>query len=122
MQLNSKVYDSLKWFTLIALPALGTAYVGLAQVWNLPFASQISQTSVVLVLLLGGLLGVSSANFNKAAAVAAATASAPTKVDGIMHIDSSDPKKDVFSFELFEYPEGFPERDSLTFKVEKVSP
>jgi hypothetical protein len=122
MQLNSKVYDALKWVTLIALPAVGTAYVGLAQIWNLPFASQISQTTVVLVLLLGALLGVSSANFNKAAAVAANATSAATRVDGIMHVDSSDPKKDVFSFELFEAPEDFPERDTLTFKVSKTSP
>jgi hypothetical protein len=121
MQLNSKVYDALKWFTLIALPALGTAYTGFAGVWGLPYASQIGQSTVILILMLGALLGVSSANFNKAAAVAA-TATGPAKIDGIMHVDSSDPNKDVFSFELFDVPDGFPERDSLTFKVSKTSP
>lgn len=119
MQLNNKLYDALKWFTLIALPAFGTAYTGFAQVWSLPYASQISQSTVILVLLLGALLGVSTANFNKATLAPNTT---PSRIDGVMHVDSSDPEKDVFSFELFEAPEGFPERDTLTFKVSKTSP
>ena len=32
MQLNSKVYDILKWITMIVLPACATAYVGLAAI------------------------------------------------------------------------------------------
>ena len=36
MKLPDKVYTSLKWIVMIAIPALATAYVGLAPVWGLP--------------------------------------------------------------------------------------
>ena len=33
MKLPDKVYDVLKWIVMICLPAITTAYVGLAAVW-----------------------------------------------------------------------------------------
>ena len=38
------MYDVLKWVTLVALPALGTAYVALAPVWGWPLAEAIAKT------------------------------------------------------------------------------
>ena len=67
MQLNSKVYDILKWVTLILIPALTTAYVGLAAIWGAPFIypDEIAKTSAVICTLLGALLGISTAQYNK---------------------------------------------------------
>lgn len=65
MKLPNKVYDVLKWVCLICIPALATAYVGLAAVWNWPFADEIAKTAAVACALLGALLGISTAEYNK---------------------------------------------------------
>ena len=65
MKLNDKVYDVLKWITMIVLPALATAYVGLASIWGWPFADEVAKTTAVVCTLLGALLGISTAQYNK---------------------------------------------------------
>lgn len=63
--LSNKVYDILKWVVIIAIPALSTAYVGLAAIWGWPFADEVAKTASVVCVLLGALLGVSTAQYNK---------------------------------------------------------
>lgn len=65
MKLNDKVYDVLKWVTMIVLPALATAYVGLAAVWGWPLADEVAKSTAVICTLLGALLGISTAQYNK---------------------------------------------------------
>ena len=65
MQLNSKVYDILKWITMIVLPALATAYVGLSAIWGWPYSTEGAKTTTVICTLLGALLGISTAQYNK---------------------------------------------------------
>ena len=65
MKLPDKWYDILKWFTMIVIPACATAYVGLAAVWGWPYADQIAKTAAVVCTLLGALLGISTAQYNK---------------------------------------------------------
>jgi hypothetical protein len=65
MKLPDKLYDILKWITMIVLPALATAYVGLAAIWGWPFADEVAKTTAVICTLLGALLGISTAQYNK---------------------------------------------------------
>ena len=65
MKLNNKVYDALKWIVMIVIPAATTAYVGLAASWGFPFAEEVAKTSSVICTLLGALLGISTAQYNK---------------------------------------------------------
>lgn len=65
MKLPDKLYDVLKWITMIVLPALATAYVGLAAIWGWPFADEVAKTTAVICTLLGALLGISTAQYNK---------------------------------------------------------
>lgn len=65
MIIPDKVYDILKWVTMIVIPALATAYVGLAAVWGWPYAEEIAKTAAVVCTLLGALLGISTAQYNK---------------------------------------------------------
>lgn len=65
MTLNNKVYDILKWVTMVVLPALATAYVGLAAIWGFPYANEVAKTTAVICTLLGALLGISTAQYNK---------------------------------------------------------
>ena len=63
--LSNRVYDILKWITMIVLPALATAYVGLASIWGWPYADEVAKTAAVVCTLLGALLGISTAQYNK---------------------------------------------------------
>lgn len=63
--LKDSVYDALKWCVMIAIPALTTAYVGLSAVWHWPYAEEVAKTSAVICTLLGALLGISTAEYNK---------------------------------------------------------
>ena len=65
MKLNDKWYDLLKWICMVVIPALTTAYVGLSAIWGWPYATEIAKTSAVLCTLLGALLGISTAQYNK---------------------------------------------------------
>ena len=64
MKLPDNVYNILKWVTMICIPALTTAYVGLSAVWGWPYATEIAKTSAVVCTLLGALLGISTATYN----------------------------------------------------------
>ena len=66
MQLPDKVYDVLKWLVMIVFPALATAYVGLAAIWGWPYADEVSKTTAIVCTLLGAILGISTAQYNKA--------------------------------------------------------
>ena len=63
--LSNKAFDVLKWLTLVGIPALTTAYVGLSAIWNWPYADQVAKTSAVICVLLGSLLGISTIQYNK---------------------------------------------------------
>jgi hypothetical protein len=65
MKLNDRIYDLLKWICMVVIPALTTAYVGLSAVWGWPYATEIAKTSAVICTLLGALLGISTAQYNK---------------------------------------------------------
>ncbi len=65
MRLPSPVYDVLKWIVMIVLPALSTAYVGLAAIWQWPLADEVAKSCSVICVLLGALLGISTAEYNK---------------------------------------------------------
>lgn len=65
MKMSNKVYDILKWVALVALDAVGYFYQEIANVWALPFGDEVLKTCVALSILLGTLIGVSSAKYNK---------------------------------------------------------
>lgn len=61
----NKLYDILKYIALIALPALGALYFGLAGIWGLPYGEQVVGTISVIDAFLGTLLGISTVKYNK---------------------------------------------------------
>ena len=63
--LSNKVYDVLKYIALIVLPAIGTLYATLGNVWSFPYVNEISATILAVDTFLGALLGISSINYNK---------------------------------------------------------
>ena len=65
MKMSNKVYDVLKWLALVAFDAVGYFYQEIANVWSLPFGDEVLKTCVALSILLGTLIGVSSARYKK---------------------------------------------------------
>ncbi len=63
--LSDKVYNILKWIALIALDLFGNAYEQLADVWNLPYGTEVMRTCSILSVLIGGLIGVSTYKYYK---------------------------------------------------------
>lgn len=58
--MSNRTYDILKWIAQILLPAIGTLYFAIAQIWGLPYSEQIVGTITALDAFLGAVLGVST--------------------------------------------------------------
>lgn len=67
--ISNKAYDILKWVALIALDALGVCYKTLAAIWGWPFGDEVLATCTAISLCIGALLGISTAQYNRALAV-----------------------------------------------------
>lgn len=65
MKMNDKMYDVLKWIATYLLPALGTLYFALAQIWNLPYGEQVVGSITAIDTFLGVVLGLSTSQYNK---------------------------------------------------------
>lgn len=63
--MSNKMYNILKWVAQIVLPALGTLYFALAQIWELPLGAEIVGTITAIDAFLGALLGISTIQYNK---------------------------------------------------------
>lgn len=64
MKLSNKIYDILKWIAQLLLPAIGTLYFAIANVWDLPYGEQVVGTITAVDAFLGVLLGISNAQYN----------------------------------------------------------
>ena len=62
---NSKIYDTLKWIALVALPALTALWLTLANIWGFPYAEAIGATMAAVTTFLGAILGISSIQYQK---------------------------------------------------------
>jgi hypothetical protein len=69
MKMNNKLYDVLKWVSLIVLPAFGTLYFALAGIWGFPYGEEIVGTIVAVETFLGALLGISNVQYKKSSHV-----------------------------------------------------
>lgn len=63
--MSNRTYDWLKEIALVILPALGTLYFALAQIWGLPYGEQIVGTITAVDAFLGAVLKISSVQYHK---------------------------------------------------------
>ena len=63
--LSNKTYDILKWIQRYLLPATGTLYFALSQIWGLPYGEEIVGTLVAITAFLGVVLGISTHQYSK---------------------------------------------------------
>lgn len=62
--LNNKVYDFLKWFCLLFLPALAWFVGVVAPIWGVGNVDAIVRTINATATFLGVLIGVSTLKYN----------------------------------------------------------
>lgn len=107
--LSNTWYDRLKWTAQIGLPALGALYFALADVLNLPAATEVVGTIVAVDTFLGAILGAATKKYNDSDA----------KYDGTLSINAQDNRL-VHQLEIATPPEEIGQKKDLTIKVEQV--
>ena len=63
--LNNKVYDVLKWITLVLLPALTTLVGVILNCFNVSCTDIVLTIATAFNTMLGTCLGISNINYNK---------------------------------------------------------
>ena len=66
--MSNKLYDVLKWVSLVVLPALATLCFAVTGIWGLPYGNEIMGTIVAVETFLGAILGISNVQYKKATA------------------------------------------------------
>lgn len=66
MKMKNSTYDVWKWIAQLLLPAAGTLYFALAQIWGLPYGEQIVGTITAVDAFLGVILGISTKQYKEA--------------------------------------------------------
>lgn len=57
--LPNRLYDAIKLFVTVIMPAASVAYVGLAGIWGWPYADEVSRTIAVVYTFLCAVMGIS---------------------------------------------------------------
>jgi hypothetical protein len=104
MTFSNKVYTVTKFFAQLFFPAVATLYAALAQIWNWPYVTQVVASISAFDAFLGGLLYISSAGYKP-------------QTDGVVHIDQSDPTRNVMTMDLKD-PLGFVQNPPQTVLME----
>lgn len=102
---NDKLYDLLKQFAMVTLPAIGALYFGLSQVWGLPYGSEVTGSIVAIDTFFGIVLHISTTQYNNSDA----------KFDGAVTVT---PEEDSVHFQVD--PAAVEAKDELRLKVKKA--
>jgi hypothetical protein len=90
MLFTTKTYNILKWVAQIGLPAFASAVAALGFIWGWDVIEKVVASLVAIDTMLGILLGISTATYNKTEAA---------KADGTLRIDTTNPT-DIYRFEM----------------------
>lgn len=94
MQFSGKAYDFLKKVAQLYLPALGTLYFALAQIWHLPSPEEVVGSVMAVDAFLGAVLHISTQSYQNDPNRTAGTLELIPSEDGTqMKLTSVDPQK-----------------------------
>lgn len=102
------LYDILKDTALIYLPATGTLYFTIAQIWGLLYAEEIVGTVVAVSTFLGVCLKISNVSYHRS----------EKSNDGILVVDQSDPSKDKYLLDITTDLNDVAASDRIVLKVD----
>lgn len=106
MKISNQVYDILKWIAQYVLPAIGTLYFALANIWGFPYGEQVVGTITAIDAFLGVILGISTSSYER---------------DGTLQIDTSRDSLDKWNFKLDTPVSEVLNRKTVSFKVDTKS-
>ena len=111
--LSDKMYNRLKWITLVVLPASGALYFGLAQLWGLPKGNEVVGSLAIIATFLGALIGVSTKAYNKL----------PEDVDGYLGANGidEDTGRPNLAMTLNKLPEELLGKETVKLRVDPNS-
>lgn len=78
---TGKTYDTLKFISMVVLPALATLYLGLGQLWDWPATEEVGTSIVLVATFLGVVLQLNSRSYYNDDA----------NYDGFLSSSSADP-------------------------------
>lgn len=103
------MYDILKHIVQLVLPATGTLYFALSQIWGLPFGEEVVGTIVAITTFLGVSLKISNTNY----------LNDESRFDGIFRLEN-DGEVDRWIMDLkVENPEELLQQKVVTFQVQE---
>lgn len=105
---SNAAYDFMKKVALLYLPAVGTLYFALAQIWGLPNGGEVVGSITAIDTFLGIVLHISNAQYQASDA----------SVDGQMNVQET-PDKKTFTLDLHGDPNELQDKDKVTFRVKK---
>lgn len=62
--LPDKVYNVLKYITIIGLPAITTCFMTVGKIWQIPYTSEIGATLVAVDTMIGALICISTIQYH----------------------------------------------------------
>jgi hypothetical protein len=107
--LSNRTYDIGKKAAQLVLPAAGTLYFALAQIWGFPNAEEVVGTIAAVNAFIGVVLGLSNRSYNKS----------DSKYDGTIDVEQQEDAK-VFSLNLNSDPNELDQKSQVIFKVNQV--
>ena len=105
--LKNRVYDILKKFTTLVLPAAGALYFGLAAIWNLPAAEQVVGTCAVVGTFLGVIIKIGDNSYN----------ASDDRFDGEINVVDKKNGGELYDMQLKIPAEELKALGAVTFKV-----
>lgn len=110
--ITDPMFNTLRLLVELVLPALGTLYFSLAELWALPEPYKVVGTIVAVTTFLGVCLKLLRHNYEKSEA----------KYDGEFVVNETDPMKDVFRLEVGTPFGQITNQDELRLKVRRDDP
>lgn len=104
---NNAWYNRVKFVAMILLPALGSLYFGLAQIWGLPEPEKVVGTITLVDTFLGILLQISTNTYNNS----------DVKYDGQVVIEEVPGQPKRLTLELNSDPNDLENKEQIVFKV-----
>lgn len=107
--LSGPLYEKMKWFVLIVMPALTTLFWTLSGIFGWPHTDEIMGAAAAVTTFLGVVLGISTNTYKKS----------DTRYFGEIHVTGTDEGATISHQVFNEDPTGMTiaDKKEVTFKV-----
>jgi hypothetical protein len=107
--MGDRTYQFVKHLVQVVLPALGTLYFALEQIWDIPLGLEVVGTITAICTFLGISLGISTFSYNKSDA----------KYDGRIVVHEDEHRKN-YQLVLKHDPDTIDQSKEIIFKVDRA--